>query len=219
VSAAPSYLDVAGGIGSRDGHSDREEGIVTVATELFFEYGFRGVGVRMIASSVGLQASSLYHYFPNKERILYRIVRRATSDFIDSTESVFQARADAPGTLRQLVRAHVVYFGEHRLAQQVAERELRELTSQHYDEVRGRQRTYLDAVTRLIVEGCARGSLQVEHPRVAALALLDMLNSFNRWYEPRPPLEIPRLADMYAEMIVDGLLAAGRRRRDDHGTL
>jgi hypothetical protein len=70
----------------------------------------------------------------------------------------------------------------------VAERELRELDKDHYDEVRRRQRGYLDALSALIEKGCENGDLHADHPCIATRALLDMLNNFNKWFEPRPGL-------------------------------
>jgi len=188
--------------------SVRAEEILATVTRLFFEHGYRGVGIRMIADTVGARPSSLYHHFPNKEAMLYRIALRATTDFIDAHASMVEAEGDVPTKLRELVKAHVVYFGENKLAQQVAERELRELDPAHYDEVRRRQRDYLEALSDLIQKGCDDGDLHVDHPRIATRALLDMLNNFNKWFEPRKDLDLRVLGDLYSKMIVEGLLRA-----------
>jgi AcrR family transcriptional regulator len=188
--------------------SVRAEEILSIVTRLFFEHGYRGVGIRMIADTVGARPSSLYHHFPNKEAMLYRIALRATIDFIDVHAAMVHGDGDIPTRLRELVKAHVVYFGENKLAQQVAERELRELDEDHYDEVRRRQREYLDALSALIEKGCETGDLHVEHPRIATRALLDMLNNFNKWFEPRKGLDLAALGDLYSAMIVEGLLGA-----------
>ncbi|HMG44249.1 MAG TPA: TetR/AcrR family transcriptional regulator [Acidimicrobiales bacterium] len=187
-------------------YPDRVEEVLTTATALFSELGYRAVGIRMIADAVGVQPASLYYYFPGKEDILYRIALRATTDFIDAHSTILEAGTSAPDTLRSLVRAHVVYFGKNKLVQQVAERELRELSPPHYEEVRRRQRQWLDELCALVERGQQEGSLHVTNPRVATRAMLDMLNHFNRWYEPRPKLGLQRLADLYAEMVVDGML-------------
>src|SRR6185295_8892581 len=65
-------------------YSDRVEEILATATRLFSEFGYRGVGIRMIADAVGVQTSTLYHHFSSKEQILYRIAARATTRFIDT---------------------------------------------------------------------------------------------------------------------------------------
>ncbi|HMG44234.1 MAG TPA: TetR/AcrR family transcriptional regulator [Acidimicrobiales bacterium] len=191
-----------------ESYSERVEEILTTATTLFSELGYRGVGIRRIADAVGVQPSSLYHHVPGKEELLYRIALRATTEFIDAHPPALETDTDVPQTLRSLVRAHVVYFGRNKLAQQVAERELRELSPEHFEEVRRRQRQWLDSLTTLVERGQREGTLRVANPRIATRAMLDMLNHFNRWYESRPGLRLDDLADLYADLVVDGLLQA-----------
>ena len=189
-------------------YSDRVEEILATATRLFHQHGYRGVGIRMIADTVGIQPSSRYHHFSSKEEILYRIALRATTEFIDTHIALLHPDADAAATIRTIVRHHVSYFDRNRLAQQVAERELRELAPDHYDEVRGRQREYLDELTEVVARGSERGELEVENPVIATRAFLDMLNYFNRWFDPRGLVGTEELGDLYADMIVEGLLGA-----------
>jgi len=193
-------------------YSDRVEEILATATRLFSEFGYRGVGIRMIADAVGVQTSTLYHHFSSKEQILYRIAARATTRFIDTYGHLLDAPGEVPDVLKPLIRVHVVYFYENSLAQQLAARELRELEPAHFEEVRRAQRNYLDRVVRLVARGSREGQLVVANPAIATRAFFDMLNNFNRWFAPRPNLGLSALADLYATMIVDDMLGAARVR-------
>ena len=62
--------------------ADRREEIVRVATALFAEHGYSGVGMRAIADAVGIRASSLYHHFPSKIDLLHAVAVVATESFI-----------------------------------------------------------------------------------------------------------------------------------------
>lgn len=186
----------------------RREEVLQVATRLFYDHGFNGVGIRMIADTVGIQPSSLYYHFSSKEEILFQIALRATKDFIDSRAPILRGRGDRVESLKSIVRHHVTYFSDHHLAQHVVERESRELSKEHRAEIRQRQRAYVDELISFVAQGVADGIFDVPNPAIATRASFDMLNHFSRWFEPRPGMGISELADLYADIIVNGLLGA-----------
>ncbi len=52
--------------------------ILTAALELFAQKGYDGVGIREIASAVGVRGSALYKHFSSKEEILNAVVQTAS---------------------------------------------------------------------------------------------------------------------------------------------
>jgi AcrR family transcriptional regulator len=58
----------------RTGAKTREE-ILRVALDLFTEKGFEGTSIRDIAEAVGMQKSSLYYHFANKDDIVASLMR------------------------------------------------------------------------------------------------------------------------------------------------
>ncbi len=59
----------------RPGDTPVEE-ILDAAAELFITHGFAGTSTRMIAAAVGIQQSTIYHYFSTKEEILDNLLTR-----------------------------------------------------------------------------------------------------------------------------------------------
>ncbi|MEV5647805.1 helix-turn-helix domain-containing protein [Nocardia sp. NPDC052254] len=53
-----------------------EEEILDAAAELFITRGFAGTSTRLIATAVGIQQSTIYHYFSTKEEILDNLLTR-----------------------------------------------------------------------------------------------------------------------------------------------
>jgi hypothetical protein len=117
-----------------------------------------------------------------------------------------------PDLLKTIIRHYVVYFSQNRLAQQVAEREMRELSPEHYEIVRSRQREYLGGMIELVQRGIDREQLIVADATITTRAFLDMLNYFNRWFEPRRRLGLATMADLYADLIVDHLLGGNEAK-------
>lgn len=188
---------------------DRRAAIITAATALFAQDGYRAVGMRAIADAVGIRASSLYHHFPSKVDLLYAVCVVATESFISAQLPELEAAGAPRERLARVLRAHVLYFHEHRLEETVGLRELEELRRQapeRHDEIQRTRRGYQHAIQAVIEEGVAAGEFRVPDPRLAALAVLGLVNSINGWFVPGGPATIEEVAGAYVAMTVDGLL-------------
>ena len=169
------------------GNTRRAE-LVALAGRLFQERGYHGVGMRAIAEAAGIQAASLYHHFRNKEELLLETIFVVDRDMVVEQLPIL----DGPGTHRErlarLVHAHIMHIGANHDAWRVAGRELRALSPEHLEMVQA--------------DGVGAGEFVCGDPRLATLALLDMINGPNEWYQPDGRLDIGEIADLYAEMVI-----------------
>src|SRR5471032_2298332 len=60
--------------------------LVEAAVELFATRGFHAIGLRDLASYLGLRAGSLYHHIENKECLLFELIESALSDLLVTTK-------------------------------------------------------------------------------------------------------------------------------------
>ena len=200
---------------------DRRAAIIRAATTLFAQDGYRAVGMRAIADAVGIRASSLYHHFPSKVDLLYAVCVVATESVISAQLPELEAGGDPAERLARVLRAHVLYFHEHRLEETVGLRELEELRRQapeRYEEIQATRRGYQHAIQAVVEEGVAAGAFTVPDARLAALAVLGAVNSINGWFVPGGPATIEEVADAYVAMTVDGLLTGPARRPRRRGS-
>jgi AcrR family transcriptional regulator len=69
--------------------SDTKEKILKIATALFSQYGYKGTGVRKIASEVGIRESAIYNHYTNKEEIFLEVAKNIfSSPFSFSDEEI-----------------------------------------------------------------------------------------------------------------------------------
>ncbi len=97
--------------------------ILSQCAALMARQGYSGTSMRDLARTTGRSLSGLYHYFANKEELLFLINQRGFSTLLANAEklqadyhadSERTARADATaGLLHDLIRAHLDYFGSH----------------------------------------------------------------------------------------------------------
>ena len=180
----------------------RRAELVALASRLFRERGYHGVGMRTLAEAADMQAASLYHYFRNKEELLLEAIFVVDRDLIDDQFPIL----DGPGTHRErlarMVRAHVRHIAANRDAWWVASRELRALSPEKLDTVQVYRRSYQHRIARHLAEGARAGEFACDDPRLATLAVLDMINGLNEWFDPTGRLTIEEIADRYAALIL-----------------
>lgn len=56
---------------------DAEEKILDAAMELFGEYGYQEVDMKMIAEKVGIAVGTLYNYYPNKKQLFISVFEKS----------------------------------------------------------------------------------------------------------------------------------------------
>lgn len=182
--------------------SARRAEIVALASRMFREQGYHGVGMRALADAAGMQAASLYHHFRNKEELLLETIYVVDRDMIVEQMPLLDGPGSHAERLVLLVRAHVTHLGANRDAWWVAGRELRALSPERLEAVQAFRRDYQRRIARHLAEGVDAGEFDCPDPRLASLAILDLINGPNEWFDPSGRLTIAELADRYADMVV-----------------
>jgi Tetracyclin repressor-like, C-terminal domain len=99
-------------------------------------------------------------------------------------------------------RAHVLHIGANRDAWWVAARELRALSPEELDRVQVYRRRYQHRIAQHLADGARAGELDCDDPRLTSLALLDMINGLNEWFDPAGRLTIEEIAERCSELAV-----------------
>ena len=55
-------------------YAEQQQGLLHHAAQLFAERGFQGTSMLELASAAGVSKALLYHYYENKEQLLYDIL-------------------------------------------------------------------------------------------------------------------------------------------------
>ena len=172
--------------------------ILSSAATLFSRRGYHAVGIRELADAVGLSTSTLYHYYPTKQDILFAIISRFLHEF---TERLTAGLRDSSVTPRQrLERAvtdHVVLTVTRREELLAGNPVLNALTAEQQAHIATLRRAYRDAVRDVIAEGAAAGQFHVTDPLLVAMAMLDMLDGIRSWYRDGGALSLTALAARY----------------------
>jgi TetR/AcrR family transcriptional regulator, cholesterol catabolism regulator len=198
--------------------AERRRELIAIASDLFRRRGFHEVGMREIALAADIRAASLYHHFESKMDLLRAIVDTVSTDFINAHAAALDPGKSCTVQLRELLRLQILYLAANSDALFVADREIPSLPPAIRDEIQGRRRQYQHLIGEFIARGVEGGEFRVRDPRLAGIAVLDMVNGLNRWFRPEGESSIDAVADQYANMIVGEFLGAdyvprSRKRR------
>jgi AcrR family transcriptional regulator len=187
----------------------RRDEILNAALDAFRERGYHATTLDAIAARLGVRKTALYHYFPDKESILYECHRVSLAE-LDRIVSSTRGPGSIPGQLRAVIREHVRIMIET-LKGSPLTFEVGELSPARQREVIAARDRYERHLRQLIRQGIRDGSFRSADPKLAAFAILGAINWIGHWYRPEGSSHAPEVGAAFAEHLVGGLAAGSVR--------
>lgn len=169
------------------------------ALRLFARHGFAAVSMRQIAAEVGVQAGALYLYTPDKQSLLFDILR----DHMEQLLADWAREPTPVGAVERLdgfARFHVLYHLERPETVFIAYMELRSLTPENFAVIEDLRRRYETGLEAILKQGVADGVFRVPDTKLATMALIAMLTGVTNWYREGGRLGREAVAQTYAQM-------------------
>lgn len=169
------------------------------ALRLFARHGYAAVSMRQIAREVGVQAGALYAYTPDKQALLYDLLR-------SHMEELLAAWRDDPAhpaiaRLETFLRFHIQTSLERPEAVFLSYMELRSLTPENRRDIADLRRRYEDALQTILTAGQEQGSMSVPDTRLTTMALIAMLTGVTNWYREGGRLDQERVVAVYWNLV------------------
>lgn len=169
----------------------RDERILDVATKLFAERGFAGVGVDALAADAGITGSAIYRHFSSKDEILATLFDRLIDMLLIQ---VGDALPDPQEELNRLIDVHVEHTMANPELTTIWQREQSALAKVYRRSVNRRQRLYIDRWIQAL-DACYPGHDR-EHLAATVRALHGLISSDIS----RPPT-VRRVPDLAAHLV------------------
>ena len=171
----------------------------SVARDLFARHGYAAVSMRQIAAGVGVQAGALYLYTPDKQTLLYDLMRGHMDELLAALATEPMA-ADPRARLAACARVHVRFHLDRPAEVFIAYMELRNLTPANFALVERQRHAYEDALEAILRDGVAVGAFRVPDAKLATRALIAMLTGVTQWFRDGGRLARAEVEAIYAEM-------------------
>lgn len=179
--------------------------IKQAATRLFAGRGYHNTSMREIARELGMNQSSLYHYFKGKEDILFALLNGAMDDALDTLEEICRSDLSPRGKLTQVLSFYTNYYAgdQDRLVLLVNEQSY--LGENFRKILIQKERRYVHLIQSILKALTEEGRMKPIPPAVAAFAFFGMVHYTIKWYHKDGPITSEELADYFLEIFTRGV--------------
>lgn len=191
-----------------------EASIRNAAILLIARHGYEAVSMRQLAGEVGVQAAALYRYFPNKEELLYTLMREHMEGLIDAWEHARPASDDPVTRLAAFTANHIRFHVERRHSTHVSNMELRSLSHDKLSAILKLRTAYEKELRLILRQGAASGAFEIEDTALTAMAMIQMITGVIVWFRPDERLSVADVTRKYQAMT---MRLAGADHLTEHG--
>lgn len=175
--------------------------VQAAALALFAQHGYAAVSMRQIAREVGVQAGALYNYVPDKQTLLFDLMRTHMQGVLDSYAAVV-ADGDTPArALERFCRFHIRHHLERPDEVFISYMELRSLSPDNFQVIAGLRGQYETGLCDILNRGLAAGQFQMRDARVTAMAVIAMLTGVTTWFRQDGRLGLDEIEETYWQMV------------------
>lgn len=184
---------------------DMKQKIKQVAINLFYKKGYYATSMSHIAQGSKIQKASIYHHYPNKEKILVDIFRTTIEDLEKSLESHLKVVRGAENRMRAAIHSHITFHIERQKEAIIADSELRVLTVNNYKTFIRMRDNYERKFQKVIKEGIDEGIFKQLDYKIVSYGILTMCTAVCSWFNNAGRLTKDEVAKILADFIIRGL--------------
>lgn len=184
---------------------DARDRLLEAASSLFASHGYQAIGLRDLASHLGLRAGSLYHHIESKQGLLFELIESSLTDLLYETRQCLKGSRCTSERLQRFVQAFISFSQTHPDKLTLLTREAVNLSDEQTQHVEQLKADYSALLSEIIVAEC--GPASVPQARLIAQAVLSLLCGQGQWGTLGAARE-------QMVMFVRGIVRTGKTGRD-----
>jgi AcrR family transcriptional regulator len=182
------------------------EEIGRVTAHLFARKGYHTTSMREIARELGMDKSSLYHYFKSKEELLFKLANDAIDDCFTTLEQICSADIPPDDKLKKVLRFYILYYAGDQEGLILIANELNSLNEEYRSILIKKERRYVELIKDILNELAEQGKIKHIHSSIATFAFFGMVHYTINWYHREGSVGLDELADLFVEIFTRGIL-------------
>ena len=184
----------------------KTEEIYQVIARLFAYRGYHSTSMREIARELGMNQSSLYHYFASKQDILFTLMNDAMDDVLAILEEISSTDLLPEDRLNRVLSFYTQYYAGDQERLILLINEMNSLNEEYRSILVRKQRRYVQLIKSILEELAAQGKIKQIDPAVATFAFFGMVHYTIKWYHKDGPVSLEQLANSFVEIFTKGIL-------------
>lgn len=185
-------------------YGDKKRAIMDSAAGQFSRVGFPAARLDQIAKACGASKSMLYHYFPNKEDLLFAILSEHLKTLVDAFEPLNTGDVDASKRFRAFISTYTQKSVQARSRHVVAMNDKKFLSKARVNRIEAMERQLLERVSDLLK--AVRPGLPAHTYHPYALMLIGLLNWTDLWYQPGGLIKPDEMCERISRLFLRGFL-------------
>jgi AcrR family transcriptional regulator len=183
--------------------------VFEVAAEVFHRKGYDNTSMSDVAAAAGLTKAGLYHHISSKESLLYTVLDYG----LELTESYvlepLKEISDPLERLKTMIDLHLrLVLQERNLEVTGLLHECKTLSTADRNKINRRKKQYVRIATDIIAEVAKKYNVTHIDPKLAAYALLGMLNWTYQWYKPSGSNTREDIVTTFQQIFLQGILGS-----------
>ena len=188
-------------------HNDARERLIKAAIDLFYRKGYPTTTIRDIGKKASISTSVIYHYFNDKEEMLFEIIELAGKDLFELLEEIIKEESDPVECLKKMIRAHMVdWCLKRKKESKIIVMDDAWLTDKRKKiNIESQRKLYFLYKTKL-TELKEKGLIIDTDLTVLCFSIFGIIAQSIRWFSEKGALSKEEVADNVIHILFDGVL-------------
>jgi len=187
--------------------NDARERLITAAIDLFYKNGYPATTIRDIGAKADISTSVIYHYFKDKEEMLFEIMQLAGGDLFKLLEDIIEAENDPVECLEKMIGAHLVDWCLKRKKEtKIIVTDYAYLTKKRKELNIATERKLYSLYKEKLTELREKGLIIDADPTVLCFSIFGIIAQSIRWYHDTGPLSKEEVARNVIRILFAGIL-------------
>jgi AcrR family transcriptional regulator len=184
----------------------RQDVILARAAELFAARGYRATSLAELAEAAGIAKPTIFHHFRSKQDILYALYAHTMDIALTRMQAAPRPGEDPARTLHRMIREHALLILDNRDLFKILFDEESELAPDHLQAIKELQARYIKLIAAQLERLRGERRLRPGSSQIAVQGVIGMASWVYRWYEPERERTPEEIADILADLALDGLV-------------
>jgi TetR/AcrR family transcriptional regulator len=184
-------------------YDDKRRAILNRSAELFSEYGYDRASMNKIAEACGVSKANLYHYYKDKEGLLFDVIRFHLQELLDVVEAADDPSLPPKSRLRALCAALLEAYRGADSQHNVQITSLRLLPADRQAELKAMERELVTTFSSAVI-GVAPQLVGSKMLKPVTMSLFGMINWHYLWFRNTGSVTRADYADLVTRLISDG---------------
>ena len=179
--------------------------IKDVSIDLFYKKGYFASSISDIARAAGIQKSSIYYHYSNKEDILFDILKTTMIDLDANLDRLLKGVKGTEKRIRTAIHSHTLFHIERQKEVIISDSELRGLTVDNYKTIIQMRDEYEKKFQPLIKTGIDEGIFAETNFKIFSYAIITMCTAVCIWFNPQGRLSKEEIAQIYTDFALKAI--------------